>query len=67
MRDVAEATILGTGATDGLGRRVAQVVAAMGATMLLHGRSPQRLKATLEELRSKTGSENANSYLADLS
>jgi NAD(P)-dependent dehydrogenase (short-subunit alcohol dehydrogenase family) len=67
MRDAAEATILVTGATDGLGRRVAQVVAAKGATMLLHGRNPERLKATLEELRSQTGSEKVNSYLADLS
>ncbi|HEY6713435.1 MAG TPA: SDR family oxidoreductase [Rubrobacter sp.] len=67
MRDVAEATILVTGATDGLGRRVAQGVAAKGATVLLHGRNPERLKATLEELRSQTGSEKVNSYLADLS
>src|SRR5215210_4813963 len=67
MRDAAEATILVTGATDGLGRRVAQVVAAKGAMMLLHGRNPERLKATLEELRSQTGSEKVNSYLADLS
>jgi NAD(P)-dependent dehydrogenase (short-subunit alcohol dehydrogenase family) len=50
-----------------LGRRVAQVLAAKGAAVLLHGRSPQRLEATLEELRSKTSSEKANSYLADLS
>jgi NAD(P)-dependent dehydrogenase (short-subunit alcohol dehydrogenase family) len=67
VRDVAEATILVTGATDGLGRRVAQGVAAKGATVLLHGRNPERLKATLEELRSQTGSEKVNSYLADLS
>ena len=61
-----EATILVTGATDGLGRRVAQELAAKGATVLLHGRSPERLEATLEELRSQTGSEKVNSYLADL-
>jgi NAD(P)-dependent dehydrogenase (short-subunit alcohol dehydrogenase family) len=67
MTDAVEATILVTGATDGLGRRVAQVLAAKGAAVLLHGRSPQRLEATLEELRSKTSSEKANSYLADLS
>ena len=67
MTDAAEATILVTGATDGLGRRVAQELAAMGATVLLHGRSPERLEATLEELRNQTGSEKANSYLADLS
>ncbi len=67
MTDAAEATLLVTGATDGLGRRFAQELAAMGATVLLHGCSPERLEATLEELRSQTGSEKANSYLADLS
>ena len=67
MFDAAEATILVTGATDGLGRRVAQELAAMGTTVLLHGRSPERLEASLEELRSQMGSEKANSYMADLS
>ena len=67
MRDAAQATILVTGATDGLGRRVAQELAAKGVTVLLHGRSLQRLEATLEELRSQTGSEKVNSYVADLS
>jgi NAD(P)-dependent dehydrogenase (short-subunit alcohol dehydrogenase family) len=67
VRDAAEATILVTGATDGLGRRVAQELAATGATVLLHGRSPERLEATLEALRKETGSEKLGSYLADLS
>ena len=65
MIDAAQATILVTGATDGLGRRVAQDLAAKGATLLLHGRSQERLEATLEELRSQTGSEKVNTYLAD--
>jgi short-subunit dehydrogenase len=52
MRDAAQATILVTGATDGLGRRLAQVLAAMGAAVLVHGRSQERLEATLEELGS---------------
>src|ERR687890_592950 len=43
MRDAAEATILVTGATDGLGKRVAQELAAKGTTVLLHGRSHERL------------------------
>jgi NAD(P)-dependent dehydrogenase (short-subunit alcohol dehydrogenase family) len=67
MTDTAEAAVLVTGATDGLGRSVAQGLAAKGATVLLHGRSPERLEATLEELRSQTGNEKVNSYLADLS
>ena len=64
---MAEATILVTGATDGLGKRVALELAAKGATVLLHGRNRERLEAALEEMRSETGSEKARSYLADLS
>ena len=56
MRNLAEATILVTGATDGLGRRVARELAAKGTTVLVHGRSPERLEATLEELRGQTSS-----------
>ena len=67
MRHVAEATILVTGATDGLGRRVARELAAKGTTVLLHGRSPERLEATLEELRGQTSTEKVGSYVADLS
>jgi NAD(P)-dependent dehydrogenase (short-subunit alcohol dehydrogenase family) len=67
MRDAVQATVLVTGATDGLGRRVARELAGMGAAVLLHGRSPERLGATLEELRRETGSQNLGSYEADLS
>ncbi len=67
MRDLEEETILVTGATDGLGKRVARELAGRGATVLLHGRSPERLGATLEELRRETGSEKLGSYVADLS
>jgi NAD(P)-dependent dehydrogenase (short-subunit alcohol dehydrogenase family) len=67
MRDVAEATILVTGATDGLGKRVAGELAAKGTTVLLHGRSPERLEATLEELRGQTSSQKVGSYVADFS
>ena len=67
MRDLAETKILVTGATDGLGRRVALKLAAKGATVLLHGRNEERLDAALEEIGSETGNEKLRSYLADLS
>jgi NAD(P)-dependent dehydrogenase (short-subunit alcohol dehydrogenase family) len=67
MDNLAEAKILVTGATDGLGKRVAFELAATGATVLLHGRRRERLEATLEEAREETGSEKLGSYLADLS
>ena len=67
MDDLGEAKILVTGATDGLGRRVALDLASTGASVLLHGRSRERLEATLEEVREETGNERLGSYLADLS
>jgi NAD(P)-dependent dehydrogenase (short-subunit alcohol dehydrogenase family) len=67
MRDLAEATILVTGATDGLGKHVALKLAGRGATVLLHGRNPERLEAALEEVRGQTGNERLGSYLADFS
>jgi NAD(P)-dependent dehydrogenase (short-subunit alcohol dehydrogenase family) len=66
MRNLEEETILVTGATDGLGKRVTSALAGRGATVL-HGRSPERLEATLEELRGETRSEKLRCYLADLS
>ena len=62
-----DATVLVTGATDGLGRRVARKLAAKGARVLLHGRNPERLEAVLEEVRGQKGGGEAGSYLADLS
>jgi NAD(P)-dependent dehydrogenase (short-subunit alcohol dehydrogenase family) len=67
MDDLAGAKVLITGATDGLGRRVAFDLATAGATVLLHGRSRERLEATLEEAREESGIEKLGSYLADLS
>jgi len=59
--------VLVTGATDGLGRRVARELAVKGAAVLLHGRSRVRLRAVLEEVRGQTGGERARSYLVNLS
>ena len=67
MKDPAGATVLVTGATDGLGRRVALQLAEMGATVLLHGRSRDRCEAVLEEVRRETGAGESRCYLADLS
>ena len=67
MRDLERATILVTGATDGLGRRVAAKLAAGGATVLMHGRKGERLENACREIQSETGSEKLRPYLADLS
>jgi NAD(P)-dependent dehydrogenase (short-subunit alcohol dehydrogenase family) len=67
MRDLAERRILVTGATDGLGRRVALELAGRGAAVLLHGRDEERLQSALEDTRNATGNEQLSSYLADFS
>lgn len=67
MREIEELTIMVTGATDGLGRRVALDLAGRGATVLLHGRNRERCEAALEKIRRETGSERLSYYLADFS
>jgi short-subunit dehydrogenase len=67
VKEAAGTTVLVTGATDGLGRRVAWEPAAKGAAVLPHGRSQVRLRAVLEEVCAQTGGERARSYLVNLS
>ena len=50
-----------TGATDGLGRALARAADDAGATVLVHGRSEDRIAETLGEL-----SDRARAYRADL-
>ncbi len=66
MRPVAEQTILVTGATDGLGRRVALDIAEQGATLILHGRSRERGEEVLAEARRSSDHEGSRLALADL-
>jgi NAD(P)-dependent dehydrogenase (short-subunit alcohol dehydrogenase family) len=61
MPETNSKTILITGATDGLGRAVARELAPSGHTLLIHGRSRERLDATAAELETTT-----RSYQADL-
>lgn len=61
MRPLAEQTILITGATDGLGRFLAERLAAEGAHVIVHGRSAERA----ERVRKAIGG-TADVVLADL-
>jgi retinol dehydrogenase 14 len=64
MRDK---TILITGSTDGIGRQAALEIAALGATVLVHGRDAQRGKYVVEEIRTATGNKNVGLLIADFS
>lgn len=58
--------ILITGATDGLGRAMAERLAHEGARLLLHGRDPERLATTVAALTQASGNEAISAHLADL-
>jgi NAD(P)-dependent dehydrogenase (short-subunit alcohol dehydrogenase family) len=66
MRPLDERVILVTGATDGLGRGVAERLAAGGAAVLVHGRDDARGEATIRGIRDATGNERLRWYRADL-
>jgi NAD(P)-dependent dehydrogenase (short-subunit alcohol dehydrogenase family) len=67
VRDITDTVVLITGSTDGLGRAVAERLAQEGATVLIHGRDPEKLASTAHALRAATGSDRVRTYLADFS
>ena len=50
-------TIVITGATDGLGKGIAEELASTGARLILHGRNEEKGQALLEELRPRATGE----------
>jgi NAD(P)-dependent dehydrogenase (short-subunit alcohol dehydrogenase family) len=64
---VTEKVVLVTGATDGVGKLVAERFAGEGARVLLHGRNAAKGAAVLDEIKQKTGSDKLEFFLADLS
>jgi NAD(P)-dependent dehydrogenase (short-subunit alcohol dehydrogenase family) len=60
-------TILITGATDGLGRALADGLAGEGAQLILHGRSREKLELAAAEIASQSGAGAPAIVVADLS
>ncbi len=60
-------TILITGATDGIGLETAKRLAPEGHTLLMHGRNPQKVAATVREVSALSGAGRVEPYVADLS
>lgn len=60
-------TILITGSTDGIGKHLAKKLASEGHHMILHGRNPQKLELTTQEVRAVSLRGRVFSYLADFS
>lgn len=66
MRPLEQQTVLITGATDGLGRALAEAVAASGATVLAHGRDEARGRETVQQIARHTNNRNVHWLRADL-
>ena len=66
MRNPEELTILITGATDGLGQRVATDLAGKGVTLLLHGRDPDKGERVRARIRAATRNDRLHYFNADL-
>lgn len=62
IQDIKHQVILIKGATDGLGKRVAVDLAAREATILLHGRSPEKGDAAIQQIRDTTGNQKLHYY-----
>ncbi|MCI0397594.1 MAG: SDR family oxidoreductase [Chloroflexi bacterium] len=56
-----------TGATSGIGQVTVGVLAALGATVVVAGRSREKCAATVEEIRRRTASTAVEYLVADLS
>ena len=56
-----------TGATAGIGEATASGLAALGATVVVAGRSMERCVAAVERIKQQTGNQNVDHLLADLS
>ena len=60
-------TILITGSTDGIGKQAALELAELGARVILHGRNKSKVKQVLQEFEQKTGNDQLDFFIADLS
>lgn len=67
MAEQAKRVALVTGATDGLGRGVAERLAAAGLTVHLHGRDAEKLERAAAEIAAATGTYRLPTHRADFS
>ncbi|MEO1434427.1 MAG: SDR family NAD(P)-dependent oxidoreductase, partial [Bacteroidota bacterium] len=59
--------ILITGSTDGIGKLAAIQLANLGHHVYLHGRNPQKLEKSIEDVKGASSSSKVDGFIADLS
>lgn len=59
--------IMVTGATDGIGKETALGLARMGAQVIVVGRTPAKIAATVEQIKAQSGNQKIDSLQADFS
>lgn len=67
MKPIDQQKILITGATDGIGKRTALLLAGRKAHVLIHGRNRDKLARAVAELKEASANENIEGFAADLS
>jgi NAD(P)-dependent dehydrogenase (short-subunit alcohol dehydrogenase family) len=65
--EITNATILITGASDGLGKEAARQLAARGARLILHGRNEAKLQSVVDVIRAEFPGARIDTILADFS
>lgn len=60
-------TIFITGATDGIGLETAKLLAAQGLSLIVHGRSEDKLRAAIEQVQAHATGQDVETCLADFS
>jgi NAD(P)-dependent dehydrogenase (short-subunit alcohol dehydrogenase family) len=65
MTELAGRTCLVTGATHGIGRATAEALAALGATVIVHGRDSAKVGAVCHEIVRTSGNAHITGIVAD--
>lgn len=64
---MADQTIFITGATDGIGMLTATALAKQKTHLLLHGRNQEKLDKVIKEIKTLSGNQNIEGFVADFS